>query len=562
MANLQMAYIDLPHVFQHALLHSQTYPKNTIHRTIDTYPQSLEKAYCRLSEREWDLFKDDATECEIPIRDLDTACGKGVDKYNIHSHGKLLEWLGISTWTSPENTPMLTGTKKDPKCRFIYIYGIHSRAKLGLTKAMLMDILTFHQVMPAFLDFLYLFGQKSEPTDLQFSSFHEQVVLTSPSDGIALSGLGRSGKYYQSCYNLKSVTLTYENKENITLCEWSIRQAVFHHQFDVVNGNMLWIVVKGNLDIQQRFKSLTDKDARPQDKSFETPEECFRSSLSAHLMYCHWATEDWRWYIEWLEIAIDKEHIMALLGPSEAGYTHKTYTPRDIQDLQIWEEKARKVVMALEGNIDVMSALVGFYRRLAQDKNFPLRKTCSGDINTFATQVGSIIADFRMQIKRTEFLVRTTSDRRQLVIQHLQSQSASRAERLSRSMEKEQAFMLTITVVTLLFLPATFVSTFFSTDIIKYQDPDYSEGKFSKIAMERWAEVTASLTVITFGIAWFFRRRTMRKRKEEDQHDLKTQHTSRKSNKSSWTSSANLLPFHIKELINPKDQSKGTLKCV
>lgn len=172
---------------------------------------------------------------------------------------------------------------------------------------MLVDILTFHQVMPAFLDFLYLFGQKSEPTDLQFSSFHEQVILTNPPDGIAIPGLGRSGKHYQACYNLKSVALTYENKENITLSEWSIRQAIFHHQFDVVNGNTLWIVVKGNLDIQQRFKSLTDKDARPQDKSFSTPEECFRSSLSAHLMYCHWATEDWRWYIKWLEMAVDKE---------------------------------------------------------------------------------------------------------------------------------------------------------------------------------------------------------------------------------------------------------------
>lgn len=375
---------------------------------------------------------------------------------------------------------------------------MHSRSKLKLTRAMLGDILTFHQVMPAFLDFLYVFGQQSEPADLQFSGFREQVVLSSPPSDLVQPGLERSGQHYQVCYNLRGVTLIEENKHDIMENVWSIRQAVFHHQFDVLNGNILWITVKGNLEIQQRFKALTDKNARPQDKSFATTEDCFRSSLSAHLMYCYWATEDWRWHIKWLERVVDKQvsfdmtsaveslvinsikHIMSVLGPSGTGYAHKTYTAQDIQDLQIWEERTRQAITALEGNVDIMSALVMFYRRLAQDRNFPLRKKCSSDVATFAAQVGNIVSDHRMQIKRAEFLVRTISDRRQLVslpqcqssrlllgyklktlaqvIQHLQSQSASRSERLSRNMEQEQVFMLIITVMTLIYLPATFVS--------------------------------------------------------------------------------------------------------
>lgn len=171
---------------------------------------------------------------------------------------------------------------------------------------MLSDILTFHQVMPGFLDFLSLFGQQSEPNDLKFSGFREQGILTSPPDGIAIKDLGRSGKHYQLCYNLKCVALKSENKENFMLNEWSIRQTAIHHQFDVVNGNSLWIVAKGNLDLQQRFKALTDKNAPPEGRSFGTLEECLRSSLYTQLMYCYWATEDWRWYIKWLEQAIDE----------------------------------------------------------------------------------------------------------------------------------------------------------------------------------------------------------------------------------------------------------------
>ena len=172
---------------------------------------------------------------------------------------------------------------------------------------MLVEILTFRQVMPTFLDFLYVFGQRSVPADLQFSGFREQVVLTNPPCDLAQPGLGRNGEHYQMCYNLRGVAIAEENKGDSMQNVWSIRQTVVHHQVDVVSGNTLWIVIKGNLEIQQRFKALTDKNARAQDKSFGTTEDCFRSSLSAHLMYSHWAMEDWRWYIKWLEEVVDKQ---------------------------------------------------------------------------------------------------------------------------------------------------------------------------------------------------------------------------------------------------------------
>ncbi|OTA98095.1 hypothetical protein M426DRAFT_123742 [Hypoxylon sp. CI-4A] len=413
-----MSSILLPNRFQQAVLNSQSYPRNTIHRTIETYPHYLKKAEARLREREWDLFKDRASEWEVPIRDLDTACGKEIDKRNVFSHEELLGWLSVNNnmqAPAPSEPPIVTSNKMDPKCRFICIYGMHSMSKLKLTKDMLLNILTFHQVMSAFLEFIYVFGQQSEPADLQFSGFCEQVVLSNPPEGLIVPGLGRSGRHYQMCFNLKGIALKSENKVDSTMNEWSIRPAVFHHQFDITNGNTLWIVVKGNPEIQRRFKALTSNTARAQDKTFGTVEESFRSSLSAQLMYCHWAEEDWRWYIKWLERAVDKRHIMAVFGPSGEEYSHKTYTPRDIQDLQIWEEKTRQVIMALEGNVDVMMALVAFYRRLVGDEDFPARENCATDVGVFAIHVGNIITGLRMQIKRADFLVRTISDRRQLV---------------------------------------------------------------------------------------------------------------------------------------------------
>jgi hypothetical protein len=187
-----------------------------------------------------------------------------------------------------------------------YIYAEHSRSELKITRDMLTQILTFHQVIPAYLDFISVFGAQSDPRDLRFSGFREQRTLVDPPRGPAVEGLGRSGRQFQLCYNLKGVTCKEESTKT-ELVQWSIRQVAIHHQLDVVTGTTLWIVTKGNLELLSRYKELTGKDGRPEDKSFGTVKESFRSSLAAHLLFCHWSTEDWRGYIRWLEEIVETE---------------------------------------------------------------------------------------------------------------------------------------------------------------------------------------------------------------------------------------------------------------
>jgi len=131
--------------------------------------------------------------------------------------------------------------------------------------------------------------------------------MKTPPRGPAIPDLRRSGRQFQICYNLKGVTLKKRNLESPKDSDWSIRQASIHHQFDVVYGTTLWIITKGRLDILERFQHLTGPEGRPEDKSFKDVYHCFRSNLAAHLMYCHWATEDWPGYISWLEDIIERE---------------------------------------------------------------------------------------------------------------------------------------------------------------------------------------------------------------------------------------------------------------
>ncbi|KAK7948476.1 uncharacterized protein PG986_009362 [Apiospora aurea] len=382
------------------------------------------------------------------------------------------------------------------------LFAVNSRAPLLLTPEMFGELMTYHGVMPNIVQFISLFGQQSQPNDLIFSGFSAQPISTKSFDGNTVQGLGRSGEQYQLCYNLKCVNLKTSHPDNFTFDEWSIAR-----QSSTIN--LMWM--------KETLSDLMSAKSPPECRSSGTPEESFRSSLFAHLMYCLWSREDWRGYIGWLERCVDKESRSAVWGRAAYVSALKEYTPQDIQNLQIWEEAAGQAVAAIEGNIDVISALLEFYQDIVKDKSFKAQGDCALEVASFTAQVKAINVQFAMEVKRTQALVKSVSDRRELVIQHLQSQSAFRMEKVSHRMEREQTMMLIITIVTLVYLPATFVSTFFSTDIIKYQDAGSPGGSYSETAMMRWLEVTIPLTFLTGLSAWVGRKVLQRGWEQENE---------------------------------------------
>lgn len=195
---------------------------------------------------------------------------------------------------------------------------------------------------------------------------------------------------------------------------------------------------------------------------------------------------------------------MAVLGPTGKGSHHRIYTAADVQRLFIWQERVSQVVLVLDSNLNIINSLRRFYTKLNQDKDFQARSSCSDDINIFANKLDYIMDDFKLQVSRAKALLKTLSDRTELIKQH-------RLERLNYHMEREAIAVRIITIVTLIYLPATFTSTFFSTDIIKYQGQDSPAGNYSATAMNRWLQVTVPLTFLTLVAAYALKRWAERK---------------------------------------------------
>ncbi|KAI1260870.1 hypothetical protein F5Y18DRAFT_244679 [Xylariaceae sp. FL1019] len=504
------SYFTLSDDFQSSYLQRSSYPRNLLGKNIGSYPSDLDIYRHKIDAAAPGLFEPRTNCYEVRFRDLHFDDGRGgsLRKEYVTNLQTLGSHLGTRVVQDPSDPQrrVVAGRYKDPKCRFIYIYGTDSRAPLKTSKEMLLEILTFHQVMPEYFDFMSVFGLQETPVDFAFGSFRAQCVLGSSSRSATSApsqdALGRSGKYYQLCYNLKCANRVAGDGAT----PYSIRQAAFYHRFDVQRGNSLWIVTKGGLDIHTKFKELTGDDAKPEDKSFASVEECFRSSLSAHLLFCRWATEDWHGYVKTVETAIDRYTKLAVIGPRDHSTSREYFEAENVRKLQVWHEEVSDIITVLESNVDVMSALMSFYQDIQSDKRVPPGQECGDDIHDFVRELNHIIINKRMQISRTKKLLQRTMERSELVKQHIATQTSERLERLNHNLEKEAILVRIITIVTLIYLPATFVSTFFSTDVIKYQNTKSQGGNFSRLALIRWLQITLPLTFLTLLVAYFLRR--------------------------------------------------------
>ncbi|KAK2061269.1 hypothetical protein LY76DRAFT_673542 [Colletotrichum caudatum] len=362
---------------------------------------------------------------------------------------------------------------------------------------MLLRLISFYQIMPQFSDFLHVYASRhGEDRELRFSGFRTDRVLANPVNGTVIPELGRSGRRYQLCFNLK----TAAPKER---GDWKIRQAVLHHQFDLGQGTQLWVIGDPHAALKSRIAGLF-REGNTYPSSFSTVREGFRSSLEVHLDFAQWATSEWRWHILYLEEKTkharvrEKAHIERL-------------EPKSLSDVQNWEEKTNDAIMAMESNVNILKLQQNFYRSLVKDGDFPHpeKQACARAVADYDSQLEELICETQMQIARAKLLVKLVSDRKTILIQHFQTQNAIVSSKLTATMYEqadrsavEAIAVRIVTIVTLIYLPATFSSTFFSTDIIKYQEGE----TFSTIALERFLQVTLPLMFLTFASAglWFW----------------------------------------------------------
>lgn len=178
-------------------------------------------------------------------------------------------------------------------------------------------------------------------------------------------------------------------------------------------------------------------------------------------------------------------------------------------------EKANEAVLVLKQNINILAQLKIFYRSTLNHKDFPkdLAGSCKDANGDFATRIEGLENDMQIQILRLETLLRLLKDRKTLLHSILDYQNTQANKNSTKSMFKmtkdmndiarktkiETVSMKVITLVTLFFLPGTFISSLMSTDVFQSHDAGPKEPRpYAHLnPLQLYLVLSLPLTVVT-----------------------------------------------------------------
>ncbi|KAK4160126.1 hypothetical protein QBC43DRAFT_119395 [Cladorrhinum sp. PSN259] len=253
--------------------HADTYPANSVNtqsfrHTLKSYEQELDRESTRLFSRS---SKHALVEVLEPVdnqRFYTTKC-KSLEQLRSH----------------------LQVNRKDPKCRHVFFEAEHSRRPLDCSKSMFTLVMSWHQVMPPFVDLVLGFGKPRAGKEFHYTSFrHEVSIDPTPGQGFSIPELGRSGQEIRHCFNL------WSPEESGGSSKWSLRQAAAYHSFDLVSGQALWVNIKANDILKKRIIDATVSCDALRVKSLSDLSGSFSAALTTHLILFEWCSENWRKY--------------------------------------------------------------------------------------------------------------------------------------------------------------------------------------------------------------------------------------------------------------------------
>ena len=161
-----------------------------------------------------------------------------------------------------------------------------------------------------------------------------------------------------------------------------------------------------------------------------------------------------------------------------------------LQNIQHIEEKAHNALLILKMNANIVCQLKQYYHTITNSRQFPqeISDLCLGDLEQFELRMNGILNDFQMRILRLETLLRLLGDRKTLVhhavravntrlnnpqlhsiLEYQNTETNKQSTKnmmtmtedmndIARKTKIETVSMKVITVVTLFFLPGTFIS--------------------------------------------------------------------------------------------------------
>lgn len=372
-------------------------------------------------------------------------------------------------------------------------------------------------VHPSFLDVVHLFSEKIGPVEEGFSSLFVDISPQAVHNN--QTATSQDSSYYIG-YNIKYVA---KHGRAFPKDPFSIREVGVYQHFSSSTQQCNWVLLQASDQLKDRLR-----------RAFQSYDDTLPvKQFLLHLMILLDASEDWREYLIYLEEEFskltDKGFFTNIKGPQLEGDVVADFS--DLRKLHILTDKLRRLVHILKLNIRIGCQLKREMSRI-NTASLPALHTSFDGIQV---KLDKFLLGQETSVDRVETLIARSSGIGQLVqsIQDIRAAEASKQinyemqklteqgikenklmKRLTEQSAGDTRFMMTIALISAIFLPATFLATLFGSNFFAFSEHDNT----LTVASNFWVYI-----IITSGFSgatvllWFvWRRRRLQQHKPDE----------------------------------------------
>jgi Mg2+ and Co2+ transporter CorA len=353
-----------------------------------------------------------------------------------------------------------------------------SYSPLSITYNLFENLLLQANISAQYRDYILYFGERDRDAEI-VPPVSRLRALSSPSVGQA-----RESHDYECMYGLRFMELNGRDDPNQPTYKWSFRQSAIYCKICTNPQEATWVFTSPQAAVQCQLDQYIHRSA----------DVGTSNSFEIHLLLFDNAIANWRYFLVDLAAETD-QHSALLLGtsPDNPGPISLADCGRR-QELMVLDEKMLNTLIILRSTIDTLRCLNDHYRS-CQDQTYGLG--CA----TLGVAFYERLRELEMLVLRVEGLQSKLQNITALLSSFLDLNNGFAIQKLTEKGSQDTVAMKVLTILTLIYLPATVVSNFFSTCFVRTESP---AGKAAHIVVsgDWWIFVAASLplTMLTFYI--------------------------------------------------------------
>ncbi|KAI1390033.1 uncharacterized protein F4822DRAFT_428379 [Hypoxylon trugodes] len=423
---------------------------------------------------------------------------------NVHKYKDLQEHLSM---------------RKDPDCRHVFIEANNSRAPMNCTLPMLQLLLTFLQVNPIFLDSMHAFGDHMDAVDAPLCQFQF--------DSHACGGLRKKDKEAKHPWSIRQTAVYHAFDLETGRAFWisiksnNIQDAIkidtagYQGQDSIAQPFLFtlkthlvyirwcqeswpWFVRDLENEVRNTLiRARTTPVGR--EPYFDDDEYAYGGAndqnVAGHRRRCMSGS------LAVLKSTLKKAGLPLIRIHSNGEYSNeqsntrqlwrsgtarhwpgpsrilKSFNFEDLQRLNIIGERIQEAVLVIKLDSKALAELRMYYQNLKGQSEFP--EECSKHLPPFLEKVQSAVDCMETRRIQLESLTQRLEEGKRLNLEMSRvyaeeaKQTATHMEKIAFRSANETSSMHIITIVTLIFLPGTFVATFFQSGVLQWQDAGY-----------------------------------------------------------------------------------------